>query len=116
MEGRKKGTKDQRKKITRKEKWSKREKFDKEKTLKMLEKEVSLSKEEIARNYDDFTALCPTGEMKIHSPQAVKVEKVLSVFYFHWSLSLSRPKVVLEVILEVVLKNSNQFWRRVNKI
>ena len=49
----------------------------------MLEKKVSLSKEEIARNYDDFMALCPTGEMKIHSPQAVKVEKALSVIYFH---------------------------------
>ena len=49
----------------------------------MLEKKVSLSKEGIARIYDDFMALCPTGEMKIHSPQAVKVEKALSVIYFH---------------------------------
>ena len=47
MEGRKKDMKDQRKKITRKEKRSKREKFNKEKTIKMLEKKVSLSKEEI---------------------------------------------------------------------
>ena len=75
MEGRKKDMKDQRKKIARKEKRSKREKFDKEKTFKMLEKKVSLSKEEIVRNYDDFTPLCPTGEMKIYSPQAV--------IYFH---------------------------------
>ena len=116
MEGRKKGTKDQRKKITRKEKWSKREKFDKEKTLKMLEKEVSLSKEEIARNYDDFTALCPTGEMKIHSPQNVKVEKALWVNYFYWSLSLCSPKVVSEVIMKAVLKNLNKSWRTVNNI
>ena len=29
----------------------------------MLEKKVSLSKEEIAKSYDDFMALCPTGEM-----------------------------------------------------
>ena len=82
----------------------------------MLETKVSLLKEEIAKNYDDFMALSPTGEMKINSHQAVKVEKALSVFYFHWSLSLSSPKVALEVILEVVLKNLNQFWRRVNKI
>ena len=45
----------------------------------MLEKKVSLSKEEFARNYDDFMALCPTGKMKIHTPQAVKGEKTLSV-------------------------------------
>ena len=51
----------------------------------MLEKKVSLSKEEMARNYDDFIALCPTWEMKIQSPQAVKVETVLSVNYFHSS-------------------------------
>ena len=74
MEGRKNDMRDQKKKITRKEKRSKREKFDKEKTFKMLEKKVSLSKEEIAKNYDDFMALCPTGEMKIRSPQAVKIE------------------------------------------
>ena len=43
----------------------------------MLEKKVSLSKEEFARNYDDFMALYPTGEMKIHSPHARKVEKAL---------------------------------------
>ena len=65
-----------------------KKKDSKEKSLtrrkhKILEKKVSLSKEEIARNYDDFMALCPTGEMKTHSPQAVKVEKALSVFYFH---------------------------------
>ena len=83
MEGRKKDMKDQRKRITRKEKISKREKFDKAKTFKMLEKKVSLSKEEMARNYDDFIALCPTWEMKIQSPQAVKVEKALSFIYFH---------------------------------
>ena len=75
--------KDQRKKITRKEQRSKREKFDKEKTCRMLEKRVSLSKKEIARNYDDIMKLCPTGEIKIHSPHAVKVENVLSVIYFH---------------------------------
>ena len=63
MEGKKKDMKDRGKKITRKEKIFKREKFDKEKTFKMLEKKVSLSKEEIARNYDDFMALCPSGEM-----------------------------------------------------
>ena len=63
MEGKKKDMKERGKKITRKEKRSKREKFDKEKTFKMLEKKVSLSKEEIARNYDDFMALCPSGEM-----------------------------------------------------
>ena len=57
MEGRKKDMKDQRKKIAIKEKRSKTEKFDKEKKFKMLEKKVSLSKEEIARNYDDFMAL-----------------------------------------------------------
>ena len=83
MECRKKDMKDQREKIAGKEKRSKREKFDKEKAFKMFEKKLSLSKEEIARNYDDFMALCPTGEMKTHSPQAVKVEKALSVFYFH---------------------------------
>ena len=49
----------------------------------MLEKKVSLSKEEIARNYDDFMALFFTGELKNHSLQAVKVEKALSVIYFH---------------------------------
>ena len=63
MECRKKDMKDQREKIAGKEKRSKREKFDKEETFKMLEKKVSLSKEEIAKNYDDFMALCPTGEM-----------------------------------------------------
>ena len=52
-------------------------------------------------------ALFSTGEMKIHSSQAVKVEKALSVIYFHWSQSLSSPKVFLEVILEVVSKNLN---------
>ena len=72
MEGRKKDVKDQRKKRTRKEKSSKRENLDKELTFKMLEKKVCLSKEEIVRNYDDFMALCPTEEMKIHSPQAVR--------------------------------------------
>ena len=41
----------------------------------MLEKTLSLSKEKIARNYDD----CPTGERKIHSLQSVKVEKALSI-------------------------------------
>ena len=82
MEGRKKDMKDQIQKIARKEKRSKREKFDKEKAFKMLEKKVSLSKGDIARNYDDFMAQCPTGEMKTHSPQAVKVEKALSVFAF----------------------------------
>ena len=46
--------------------------MDKELTFKMLRKKVCLSKEEIVRNYDDFRALCPTGEMKIHSPQAVR--------------------------------------------
>ena len=49
MEGREKDMKDQRKKITRKEKRSKREKFDKEKTFKIIEKKVPLSKEESAR-------------------------------------------------------------------
>ena len=83
MEGRKKDMKDQRKKITRKEKRSKREKFDKEKTFKMLEKKVSLSKEEIARNYNDFLALFPPGEMKTHFSQGGKVEKAFSVIYFH---------------------------------
>ena len=63
MEGKKKDMKERGRKITRKEKRSKREKFDKEKTFKMLEKKVSLSKEEIIRNYDDFMALCPSGEM-----------------------------------------------------
>ena len=63
MEGNKKDRKERGKKITRKEKRCKREKFDKEKTFKMLEEKVSLSKEEIARNYDDFMALCPSGEM-----------------------------------------------------
>ena len=63
MESKKKDRMDRGKKITRKEKRSKREKFDKEKTFKMLEKKVSLSKEEIARNYDDFMALCPREEM-----------------------------------------------------
>ena len=42
MEGRRKDMKDQRNKITRKEKRFKREKLDKEKTFKMLEKTVSL--------------------------------------------------------------------------
>ena len=45
----------------------------------MLEKKVPLSNDEIARNYEDFM----TGEMRIHSPQAVKVETALSVIYFH---------------------------------
>ena len=47
MEGRKKDIKDQRKKITRKEKRSKKEKFDKEKTFKMFENKVSLSKKKL---------------------------------------------------------------------
>ena len=81
MEGRKKDMKDQSKKITRKEKKSKRENFNKEKTFKMLEKKVSLSKEEIARNYDDFMALC--GDQ--NSVPTGWVETVLSVNYFHSS-------------------------------
>ena len=44
MEARNKDMKDQRTKTTRKEQRSTREKFDKEKTFKMLEKKVSLSK------------------------------------------------------------------------
>ena len=44
MEGRKKDRKDQRKKITRKEKRFKREKLDKEKAFKMLEKKLSLKR------------------------------------------------------------------------
>ena len=38
----------------------------------MLEKKVSISKEEIARNYDDFMALCPTGEIKIQSHRLLR--------------------------------------------
>ena len=42
MEGNKKDRKERGRKITRKEKKSKREKFDKEKTFQMLEKKVCL--------------------------------------------------------------------------
>ena len=64
MEGRKNHMKDQKKKITRKKKRFKRKKFDKEKTC------------------DEFMALCPTVDIKIDSPQAVKVRMALSFIYF----------------------------------
>ena len=63
MEDKKKNEKKTGKKTTRKEKKSQRVKFDKEKTFKMLETKMSLSKEEITRNYEEFMALCPSGEM-----------------------------------------------------
>ena len=104
MEGRKKDMK---------ENYMKGKKIQKRKVWQG-EESVSL-KVNIARNYNDFMALFSTGEMKIHSSQAIKVEKALSVIYFHWSQSLSSPKVFLEVILEVVSTNLNQSWHMVNK-
>ena len=63
IENKKKAAKAERKKNTKKGKQSQRAKGTKEDMFKALVGKLSLSKEEISQNYDQFMKTCPDGEM-----------------------------------------------------
>ena len=63
MENKKKAAKAEWKKKIKKGKRSQRDKGNKEDMFKALEGKLSLSKEDISQNYDQFMKTCPNGEM-----------------------------------------------------
>ena len=84
MENKKKAAKADGKKRMRKGKGSQREKCNNEEMISMLEAKLSLSKEELSDNYDQFMKTCPNGEMTkaqfLKDEEGLMAESLFRVF------------------------------------